>query len=394
MRIALFLFIIFLLLTGAAAASPPAASPAAAPSEEDIASQLVETIPLDEVNNFIRKVNREMNEDIPLLNGQTIRNMASQGVTLNWEGLKQALYTRLFQEFAANSHLLAKLLFLAVLCALLQNLQSSFEHSATSQLAYSVCYIFLAVLALNAFYNALDLARVTVGNMVGFMQALLPLLISLLAGVGAMTSAALFTPLMLFVISTISVVVKDVVLPLLFLAAVLQCVNLLSEKYQVGNLCGLLRQSGMVVLGLVLVVFVGIITIQGIAGGVADGIALRTAKFATATFIPVVGKMFADTVEVVMGASLLLKNAIGVFGIVTVLTLCAFPLVKLASLIVIIKIAGALVQPMGDERMAKCLDSMGDNLLLVFGGVLAVALMFFLAITMIVGVGSVTMMMR
>lgn len=394
MRISVCLLIVFLLLTGVAAANPPASVPAVTPSEKDIASQLVETIPLDDVNNFIRKVNREMNEDIPILNGQTIRNVASQGIALNWESLKQTLWTRLFKELAANSHLLAKLLFLAVLCALLQNLQSSFERSATSQLAYSVCYIFLAVLALNAFYNALDLARVTVGNMVGFMQALLPLLISLLAGVGAMTSAALFTPLMLFVISTVSVIVKDIVLPLLFLAAVLQCVNLLSEKYQVGNLCSLLRQSGMVILGLVLVVFVGIITIQGVAGGVADGIALRTAKFATATFIPVVGKMFADTVEMVMGASLLLKNAIGLFGIITVLTICAFPLIKLASLIVIIKIAGALVQPMGDDQMAKCLDSMGDNLLLVFGGVLAVALMFFLAITMIVGVGSVTMMMR
>lgn len=49
-----------------------------------------------------------------------------------------------------------------------------------------------------------------------------------------------------------------------------------------------------------------------------------------------------------------------------------------------IKISGALVQPMGDEKMSKCLDTMGNNLLLVFGAVLIVALMFFLAITMIV----------
>jgi stage III sporulation protein AE len=157
---------------------------------------------------------------------------------------------------------------------------------------------------------------------------------------------------------------------------------------------GLFRQGGMAVLGLTLVAFVGVITVQGVAGGVADGVALRTAKYATATFIPVVGKMFADTVDMVMGASLLLKNTIGLFGIATVLTLCALPLIKLASLILVIKLAGALVEPMGDEKMAKCLGGMGDNLMLVFGGVLAVALMFFLAITMIIGVGSITMMLR
>ncbi len=289
---------------------------------------------------------------------------------------------------------MGKLLFLAVLCALLQNLQSSFERPAVAMLTYSICYIFLAVIALTAFYNAMTVARDTVGNMVGFMEALLPLLISLLAGVGALTCAALFTPLMLFVVSTVSLVVKDVVLPLFFLAAVLQCVNYLSDKYQVGGLCGLFRQGGMVVLGLTLVAFVGVITVQGVAGGVADGVALRTAKYATATFVPVVGKMFADTVEMVMGASLLLKNAIGLFGIATVLTICALPLIKLGALIFIMKMSGALVQPMGDERMAKCLGEMGDTLLLVFGGVLAVALMFFLTITMILGVGSMTMMLR
>lgn len=365
---------------------------AAAPG--DATRELTEVISLDDVNRFITKVNRELNEDIPLLSGETIRSIAARGFSLDWEGIKQTVVARLFKELAANAHLLGKLLFLAVLCALLQNLQSSFEKSAVSLLTYSICFIFLAVIALTAFYNALALARETVGNMVGFMEALLPLLISLLAGVGAVTTAGLFTPLMLFVVTTVSVIVKDVVLPLFFLAAVLQCVNFLSDKYQVGNLCGLFRQAGMVVLGLTMVVFVGVITVQGVAGGVADGVALRTAKYATATFVPVVGKMFADTVEMVMGASLLLKNAVGLFGIATVLTICAFPLVKLVSLIFMIKIAGALVQPMGDEKMAKCLDGMGDNLLLVFGGVLAVALMFFLAITMIIGVGSVTMMLR
>ena len=300
----------------------------------------------------------------------------------------------LFKELAANTHLMGKLLFLAVLCAMLQNLQNSFEKSGISLLAYSVCFIFMMVIVLTAFYNAVTLATKTVGYMVGFMEALLPLLISLLAGVGALTSAALFTPLMLFVINSVSIIIKDVVLPLLFLTATLDCLNFLSDKYRLSNLASLLKQVGMMVLGLTMVLFIGIITIQGAAGSVADGLALRSAKFATATFIPVVGKVLADAVELVMGASLLIKNAVGIFGVIVVFLLCLFPLIKLLSLIVVIKISGALVQPMGDEKMSKCLDTMGNNLLLVFGAVVIVALMFFLAITMIVAVGSAAMMLR
>jgi len=199
---------------------------------------------------------------------------------------------------------------------------------------------------------------------------------------------------MLFVISSVSLIIKDLVLPLLCLTGALQFVSFLSDKYSLSNLTGLLRQTSMMILGFTMVVFIGIITVQGAAGSVADGLTLRTAKFATATFIPVVGKVLADSVELVMGASLLIKNAVGIFGVIVVFMLCLFPLIKLLSLILVIKISGALVQPMGDEKMAKCLDAMGNNLLLVFGAVVIVALMFFLAIAMIIAVGGAAMMLR
>jgi len=386
MRIWFIAIFVLLAITGNVLATPL--------DHDDISKQLFDNLSTENINQFITKINQELNEDIPLLNSNTIKEIASSGASFDWNQIWQTFVSRLFKELAANMHLMGKLLFLAVLCVLLQNLQNSFEQSGISMLAYGVCFIFLSVITLTAFYNAITLARDTVGNMVSFMEALLPLLISLLAGVGALTSAALFTPLMLFVVSAVSVIVKNVVLPFLVITSVLECVNYLSEKYRLSNLTNLFKQAGMIVLGFTMVVFIGIITIQGVAGSVADGITLRTAKYATATFIPVVGKMFADTVEVVMGASLLLKNAVGIFGVMAVLTICAFPLIKLLSLIAVIKISGALVQPMGDERMAKCLDAMGNNLLLVFGAVMTVALMFFLAITMIIGAGSVAMMLR
>ncbi|MDF2927853.1 stage III sporulation protein AE [Anaerospora sp.] len=367
---------------------------AASPETDELSMKLFNTLSADNINQFISNINHELNEDIPMLSPQTIKDIASNGLAYDWQKLTQSLMARLFKELAANIHLMGKLLFLAVLCALLQNLQNSFESSAISVLAYGICFVFLTVIALTAFYNALGIVRQTVQTMIGFMEALLPLLISLLAGMGAITSATLFTPLMLFVINTVSVIVRDIVLPLLFLTGVLECVNYLSDKYRLNNLASVFKQTSMIILGLTMVIFIGIISIQGVTGSVADGLTLRTAKFATATFIPVVGKMFADTVELVMGASLLLKNAVGVFGVLVIILLCILPVIKLISLILIIKVAGALIEPMGDEKMAKCLDGIGNNLLLVFGALLTVALMLFLAITMIIGAGSMALMLR
>ncbi|MCX7781028.1 MAG: stage III sporulation protein AE [Negativicutes bacterium] len=386
MKTTLIVLIISLLVAATAWASPVGG--------DEAAGAILDRLSIDQVNQFIKGINQELKEDIPLLTVDTIRQIATKGLDFEWRSLLPSIGKRVVKEVTVNLSLMGKLLFLAVLCALLQNLQTSFEQSTIAALAYHVCYIFLVVISLTAFYGALILARETVATMVGMMEALLPLFITLLAGVGAVTSAALFTPLMLFVVSTVSLIVKDLILPLLFLTAVLECVNYLSHNYRLSNLAGVFKQAGMVTLGLTLVLFIGIISIQGAAGSVADGLTLRAAKYATATFIPVVGKMFADTVELVMGASLMIKNAVGIFGIIAIASICAYPIIKLIALIAIIKITGALIQPMGDEKMAKCLEAIGNNLLLVFGGVLTAALMFFLAITIMIGAGSVAMMLR
>lgn len=372
------------------------ASPVCATSVNDslINKEITQTLSTESVNQFITTVNKELGEEIPLISTDSLQDIAGKGLTLDWQSLWRKALSKVFGEFTSNLSLMGKLLFLAVLCALLQNLHSSFNARGVSMLAYSICFIFLMVLVLNAFYNVMQVARQSVDYMIGFMQALLPLMMSLLAGVGAVTSVALFTPFMLFVISATGVVVKDVVMPILMVTALIECVNYLSDQYKLSNLAGVLKQSGMVALGLTLVVFIGVISIQSVVGSVADGITLRTAKYATATFIPVVGKMFADTVELVMGASLLIKNAVGVVGVLAVATMCVLPIIKLISLIAVIKVTGALVQPMGAEKMAKCLDAVGNNLMLVLAAVLTAALMFFLSITIIIGAGNVTMMLR
>ena len=361
---------------------------------DDITDSLMSRLSVEDINRFITGIDQELYGELPLLNKEFLKTVATQGLSIDINQFFPNLLRRILAEVTANFHLMGKLLFLAVLCALLQNLQTSFENSTIASLAYYVCYIFLIVISLTAFHNALLLARETVENMVGISQAILPLLITMLAGVGAITSAALLSPLMVLVISAVNLVVKDIVLPLLFLTAILECVNYMSANYRLTNLASVIKQTGMIVLGLTLVLFIGIISIQGAAGSVTDGLALRTAKYATATFVPVVGKMFSDTVELVMGASLMLKNSIGIFGVLTIGTICLFPAVKLLALVFIFKITGALIQPMGDERMAKCLDAIGNNLLLVFGGVLTAALMFFLIITIIIATGSAAMMLR
>lgn len=365
-----------------------------ASADEIISQELFDSLGIDALDHEIENINRDLMLDLSPLTLDMVRRIAAEGIAFAPEMWVRSLEQIFFREITSQMHLLGKLLFLAVLCVLMQQLQTSFRSSQIAALSYSVCFIFLLIIGMKAFTSAVMLAEQTIDAMIGFMEALLPLMLFLLTAVGAITSAALFTPLMLFAVNVLGVLMKTVILPMFLLTAVLDSLNYFSRTYRLGQLASLIRQGGMILFGFGMMLFTGLLTVQGVSGGIADGLGLRTAKFAVGNFVPIVGKMFADSVDVIFGASLILKNVIGIFGMVTVATVCLVPLIKLLVLAFLMKAGGALIQPMGEERLASCLAQLGTHILLLFAVTLSVALIFFLTITIIVGVGSMSVMMR
>lgn len=370
----------------------PIANAATAGVDEWVDAWLKQTSVYD-ANDYIRQINQQ-EQALPLLSKEELLQIMEQGISGVWGKCQDRIVRGLTDNIKTYAQLLGNILFLAVLCALLQHLQATFESGNVSLVAHSVCFLTMAVLLFKILYQALQLAERTIGYMVGFMEALLPLMLSLMAAGGGMSTVALCAPMMVMAISFVSYSVKTVVLPILFVAGVLEWVNALSGGYRISNLVHLLKQTAMAILGILMVGFIGLITIQGMVGSVSDSIALRTAKFATGTFIPVVGKIFADTVELVLGASVLLKHSVGIFGVICIALLCVFPLVQLLFFSLLIKTTGALIQPLGEERMASCLEAVGNQILLVFGAVLTVALMFFLALTVLISFGNAALVVK
>ncbi len=111
-------------------------------------------------------------------------------------------------------------------------------------------------------------------------------------------------------------------------------------------------------------------------------------------FVPIVGKFLNDAFDTVVSSSLLIKNGIGVVGLVVLLMICLFPLIKILSIIAIYKITSALIEPILDNQIVKCLNDMSNSLLIIFSAVFSVGALFFVFIAVIMGVGNMTVMLR
>ena len=125
-----------------------------------------------------------------------------------------------------------------------------------------------------------------------------------------------------------------------------------------------------------------------------DKVALRTTRFVTDNAIPVVGKMLGDTVEVAAGYVVMLKQALGVFGVLVILGIIVFPLLKIAVLALIYKVVGAVVEPLGDAKTAAILEIMSTHLFLMLAATAAVGLMFFIMIAIVAGMTNSAFMLR
>lgn len=299
---------------------------------------------------------------------------------LNLHGLFHGVLRYFFSEVFDNAQLLGGILVLSVLAAVLESVQSAFERKTVSQVAYAMIFLVLMVLAIKSFTEAIGYATHAIESMNDFMLATVPLVVTLIAASGALASAAFFQPILLFAVHLISNIVFLFVFPLVFFSALLDIVSALSPRYQLTRLAGLLRTVGVATLGIALSVFLGITTVQGLGKGVADGVTLRTAKFAVSTFVPVIGKALSDAAETVASASMLVKNAVGMAGLVIVACIALFPALKILAMCLIYNGSAALMQPLGDTPMVACLGALSKSLILVFATVAAVALMFFMAI--------------
>jgi stage III sporulation protein AE len=300
----------------------------------------------------------------------------------------------LFYELQANGKLLGTLILLTVFSMVLQSLQNAFEQQTVSKVAYAVVYMVLLIIALNSFRVAMDYALDAVQTMSHFMIAMIPLLLALLASSGGVISAAFFHPIILFLMNMTGTIVEYVTLPLLFLAALLSIISTLTEHYKATQLAELFTKVGVGILGVILTIFLGVMSVKGATSAIADGIALRTAKFVTGNFIPVVGKMFTDAADTVVTASMLLKNTVGIVGVAVLLIIAAFPALKIFAIAFVYKISAAVMQPLGGGPVISCLSIMSKSITYVFASLAIVSLMFFLSLTIIITAGNITMMVR
>jgi stage III sporulation protein AE len=347
--------------------------------------QMAADLDLREINRYLGTLDTETRKYLPRFDPK------SWGLTgPEWDLAKigKGMIQYFLREIVFNFKLLGELLLLALALAILQNFKHAFESDTVSQLAFSLCFLVVMGIVVNSFRVTFTIARGVITELSSFMYVLIPLLFSLMAAGGGMTITAIVHPLLISSVGIIVGVMGNLVFPLLLFAGVLGMVNFLVDGFQVNKLAGLFKSAALGIMGFMMAVFIGIITIRGFAASVADSTALRTAKYVSNTFLPVVGGNISDTMELAYGCANVLKSGIGIYGLGALVIIIIFPLMKIMAISVVYQLTSAVAQPLGNSRLADALGVVGGAFRNIFGAVAVVGLMFFIALAILVGISN------
>lgn len=336
---------------------------------------------LDKLYDYINKIksnNEVLNELTPK---EYVKNYIINGKGEKTESiLINALVSLIFKEVNVVLKFGISIIAISILCSLLKNLQDAFSSKGVSEIAFYACYTVIIIVITKSFLISIQVAKDVVDDISSFMNALLPVLVSMTALSGGVLEAAALDPVIMSVVTIIPKIYKDVIIPLILITFVLQFVNNLSSEQKISGFCKMIKKTTMWLQGFVVTISIAILSIRGLTSNTLDAVTLKTTKFAIDNFIPIVGKSFSDAITSVASYSLIIKNAVSALGLLVIVLIVLYPVIKIVLMIFIYKFSAAVVEPVSDKRIVNSISSTGECMVILLSSVLTISLMFFILI--------------
>lgn len=300
-----------------------------------------------------------------------------------------SIISYMLREVRTVLKFVASILVIALLSALLKNLQDSFNiEEGVTNIAFLACYALIIMLLTKGFFVTLDLGKEVLFSIMDFMNVIVPVLIMLIATSGGITSAVTIDPIVLGAVTITPRIYTYFLFPLILAYFTLQFVNNLSDEFKIDRMCKFIKNMVMLSQGFILTIFVGILTLRGMTADTLDAVAVKTVKFAVDNFVPVVGGAFSDAITTLAGYSLAMKSVISSLGVIVIIVIAVYPMIKMALMALCFKFTAAIIEPVVDSKISSSVETVGEAVFMVLSCVISVSLMFFIMTSMLASAGS------
>jgi stage III sporulation protein AE len=323
-----------------------------------------------------------------------ISDMASGKADIDIGDVLTLMAKLFFAEVSKNVAPILMIIVIAALFSILNDFRPKLNETQIDVVTTYVQYILVIGIATKVLISCFNMGQGAIATLSDFTQSLFPVLATLTVSMGGIVSASIFTPVIAFLTSFVTGAVQNTFMPMVLILLVFAILDNISDKISVSNFSAMIKSVFKWGLGIIFVIFLGVIKIKGLVGSSFDGVSIKMTKFTISKLVPFIGGAISDTVDTVAVCSLLLKNAIGISGLVIMFVIVLKPVLNIAGCNILIKLASSVLQPIAGKRIVTVLDHFSDVLTHLLILVIVAGAMFFITVGLIISTGNMNIMIR
>lgn len=271
---------------------------------------------------------------------------------------------------------------IAVLYSMVSN-SSGGKNKSIGDIVHFVCYGCIVVIVISGLSHLLNITSGCITSIKNQMDVVFPLLLTLLTALGGNVSVGIYQPAMAVLSGMVATIFIGVLLPLFTFKVLFTIISNITTGIKFNKFSDFFGSCFKWLLGGIITIFTAFLSIQGLMAGGVDGISIRTAKYTIKSSVPLIGGFLSDGVSLIMLSCSLIKNAIGVSGLIILFCTIILPVLKIVVFSFLMRLASAILEPIADTRVTSFVGDIAKSISTLVAIILGVAFMYFIVIGLV-----------
>ena len=362
---------------------------------EDLNSSVVEELQEIDFSGFNEVIDEFNEKETNIFAIDNIKNkvysIISGESAINYSNFFASLFSNLIEMVIKYLPMISLIIAIGVVSNLLQGIKSKFNEKSTSDIISLVCFLSVAILVIGMVTKVSTSTGQAINSMVKQMNILFPILLTLMTGLGATASVGVFKPVVAIISTYVADFFNYFIVPLFMISFVFGVVSNMSNNVKLDKFNSFISSLFKWCVGLIFTLFFAIFSLQGIAVGSFDSLSVRTTKYTIKSYIPIMGGYLADGMDLILTSTLLIKNSIGLVGVLMIISTILSPLLEIVVLSLMLKLVSAVLQPLGNSKTSNFLSSTAKSIIMLSTAIIAIGFMYLLSIGLVMTTSNVVM---
>lgn len=354
---------------------------------QDTINNQIDSLDLGELENILETLNTKelslLSEDLKsylkdLINGET---------TFNYANTWNLIVSILTNQTKKILPLFAMIIAVGILISLISefNLSNRKDISSIINFAFVGIVIILCIAEVSIFVKT---SKNTLMNINKQINAIFPVLFTIMTAIGSTKTISFYQPLIAFLSNIILNFMINILLPIVLLLIVFSICSHISKNVKLDKLSKFFMNFFKWSMGVIFTIFITAVTISGLSVSGFDTIGIKTAKFTIKSFIPYIGGFLSDSFNIVLAGSVLIKNALGVTGIIILFSSIIVPIISMLCFKFGLELCSGVLEPICDSRLCNYLSELSKLITMLISVIVVCAIMYLIMIASIMSTAN------